>query len=172
MAISFTQMYESHLKQGHWLYILPEMYRLGKECSHITEFGVQHGWSTTAWLAAGPKKVIGYDMVRCKEVDEFERLSNDNTKFVFRNQNTLKSIIEETDLLFIDTVHTCSHVLRELKVTEGKVKKYLVFHDVTHPKCGAGVREGIKGYLSNHPEWQRYRHIEENQGLEVLKRNA
>src|SRR6478736_6697523 len=89
---------------------------LAKECDHITEMGFRHGASACAMLKAQPKKLISYDLVK------------GNTEVQLIQGNTLEVQIEETDMLFIDTLHTYDQLKEELRLHGNKAKKYLVFH--------------------------------------------
>lgn len=127
-------------------------------CQHITEFGVDDGTTTTIFLAAKPKKLISYDLVRKPEVDKLIQAA-DGTEFIFKQQDTLAEEIEDTDLLFIDDKHTYSHVREELSRHAGKVKQYILLHDTEsfgrHGEDGEqrGVKTAALEFLKEHPEW-------------------
>jgi len=77
------------------------------------------------------KPVVSVDIDyndKVKELEEFCKINNIDWKFI---QGDTRDIdIEETDLLFIDTLHNASMIKAELDRHHMKVKKYIAFHDV------------------------------------------
>ena len=49
--------------------------------------------------------------------------------YEFIESDVLNINIEQTDLLFIDTLHTYNQLLSELKLHSTKVNKYIILHD-------------------------------------------
>jgi hypothetical protein len=157
---------------------VPLLRDLAAKCSHVTEFGTRRGVSTVALLHAQPKKLVTYDIYRTPEVSQLEILSG-NTEFIFRKESSESAEIEETDLLFIDTIHTADHVTKELR-NAARVRKYLVFHDtVTFGENGEGhsdanptpgILPAIREFVRANPEWNVIHHIDRNHGLMVLSR--
>jgi hypothetical protein len=49
----------------------------------------------------------------------------------FNIGNTLEVDIDETDMLFIDTLHNGDQLEKELERSASKVKKFIAFHDTT-----------------------------------------
>lgn len=159
---------------------LDTLYNLAKECEHITEFGTRHGVSTVAFLAAQPKKLICYDIDRKPEVDLLDSMK-ENTDFIFNQKSTLEVEIEETDLLFIDTLHTYKQVKGELEEHPKKVKKYIVFHDTVtfgyrdEVDDGEliqkrGINAAIREFLDKNTKWVIKDHYTNNNGLTVLEK--
>lgn len=159
---------------------LPELHYYAGKCKHITEFGVRNGHSTVALMygmgQAG--KMISYDIHSTPFVDEFKEVcAKEGYHWIFRLENTGNEnlIFEETDLLFIDTLHTCNHVMREIRHAP-KVKQFIIFHD-THTcwhldSSGEGL-EGIgrpiEQLLASN-EWDIVYQTYVNNGLMVLER--
>jgi len=115
---------------------LPTIIKYGQECEHITEMGVRGILSTWGWLAASPKKLIAYDIENPSHFnsniqDVYDTAEAYNLDFTFIKADVLKIEIEETDLLFLDTLHVHNQLKSELKLHSGKVKKYICFHDTT-----------------------------------------
>ena len=84
---------------------LPTLLKYAKECKHITEMGVR--WVSSTWplLLSNPKKMISYDIVRHPKIEEVIDLSkNYNIDYQFIQSDVLTIEIEETELLFIDTL--------------------------------------------------------------------
>ena len=104
--------------------------QLAAECEHITEMGVRDVVSTWAFLAASPKKLVCYDIVKTDNIDIALKSALDSSiNMEFIEADVLKVEIEPTDLLFIDTLHTYSQLKKELALHGNKVNKYIVFHD-------------------------------------------
>lgn len=113
---------------------LPTLKKYGQMCEHITEMGVRGGDSTVALLHSNPKKMISYDIkdnyftIKNYLISESEKIGTD---YNFILSDTLKINIEETDLLFIDTLHTYNQLSKELSLHSKNVKKYIIIHDTT-----------------------------------------
>jgi hypothetical protein len=152
---------------------LPTLYRLAKECRHVTELGTRTGVSTTALLYAAPAKLVCYDRVKCPHVERLSALSA-QTEFIFHQQDVLWVDMEETDLLFIDTLHDYGQLVQELQLHAAKVQKYIVLHDTT-TFAEKGETEGAKGLWPAVEEFLRAgtfrikERYENNNGLTVLE---
>ena len=82
---------------------IPTLIRYGQECEHITEMGVRGIYSTWAFLAAAPKKLISYDLEDPSRWggninDVYETAEAYNLNFEFIKANVLETEIEETVL--------------------------------------------------------------------------
>lgn len=164
---------------------------LGSECDHITELGMR--WangSTVAFLAAQPKTLVSWDIDPMSIVDQrvAELLAvKGRTNFQPRVGNTLEVTLEETDLLFLDTLHTAKQLKAELErhsfvpgtwPPRPYVRKYLVFHDtMTFGRKGEdgsepGLRAAIHWFQTKHafPLWAVLHDFENNNGLIVMER--
>lgn len=153
---------------------LPALYELAKGCKHVTEMGTRTGVSTLALLAAQPERLVCLDVVRYPEVDQLAAMAG-RTQFVFRKEDVLQADIEETDLLFIDTLHGYDQLREELRRHAAKARKYIVLHDTT-AFADRGEVEGQRGLWPAVEEFlaagvfrlkQRY---ENNNGLTILER--
>lgn len=136
----------------------------------ITEFGPFQGCSTSAWLVCGPKKIVTVDVNINLDIDQYTKIASElGIDFKFIHSSDLDIDIEETDLLFIDTMHTEEHTFLELDKHAGKVKKYLAFHDVNPVRFS--TQAGIDRYLSNNPnQWKVLYHDINDCGFLVLER--
>jgi hypothetical protein len=171
------------------------------KCETVTELGVRWVVSTWALLAGRPKALRSFDIVHIssygKSEEEIKKAAADiNVSFSFYNENVLitENIIE-TDLLFIDTLHSYKQLKMELKIHADKVKKYLIFHDVvTFGEADEAVvaeshdwPENLKEYFRSLPEghginkaivelltedrsWRAERLFSNNNGLLILSR--
>jgi cephalosporin hydroxylase len=148
---------------------------LALHCDHITEFGVRAGVSTAAWIAARPKTLVCYDIQRCAEVDQLSRVARRiGIDFTFHQQDVLKTTIDRTDLLFIDTLHTYDQLQAELERHAARVRRYIVLHDTeTFGQIGEmpgtrGLWFAVEEYLARHPEWHLLERRTNNNGLTIL----
>jgi hypothetical protein len=136
----------------------------------VTEFGVYTGLSTAAFLMGNPKKLTSYDITD-KYLTVLPELylaaKQQNTHFEFIKGNSLEINIEETDLLFIDTVHEKHYTAAELERHIHKVKKFIVFHDTTE---WPGVFEAVTEFLLKNHQWHIIEHCNKNSGLLVIKK--
>lgn len=172
---------------------LPTLCHYGKEVSHITEFGVRWGGSTWAFLMSKPSKLISYDILKTPPVEGIiNQASAEGVNFTFIEADTLDISIEETDLLFIDTLHTYAQLRSELEMHHMKVRKYIVLHDthtygISDMKYNGKISEKIKSinaqyenkhgligavndFISAHKEWQVLKVFHNNNGLTILKK--
>jgi tetratricopeptide (TPR) repeat protein len=155
---------------------VPTLCELAKECEHVTEFGTRTGVSTAGLLMAQPKKLVCYDMKRFPQVDLLGKLAGP-TEFIFHQADVRTVVIEETDMLFIDTWHIYEQLREELRLHADKVRKYIVLHDTT--TFGEnGETEGHRGLwpaveeLLAEGRFRLRARYENNNGLTVLERTA
>lgn len=155
----------------------PILMALASVHKHVTEFGVRYGTSTVAFLAGKPTKLVSYDMHRQIEVDAFKKMAPE-TEFVFIEADTLSVDIEETDLLFIDTLHTAKQLSAELFRHAGKVRRTIVMHDTEtfgylgEDGSAGGLKMALNGFLASSGDWATARHFTNNNGLTVLLRKG
>lgn len=152
---------------------LPKLRELGSQCRQITEFGVRGGVSTVAWLASQPGQLICYDIRECPVVRELQTVAG-KTQLLFVKADTANVVIEETDLLFIDTFHVASQLAKELE-NASMVRRWIVMHDTsTFGERGEdgtpGLRFAIEPFLQENPEWTVVYESRRNNGLTILER--
>lgn len=147
---------------------LPLLRFLASSCRHITEFGTDEGFSTTAFLAAKPNVLHSYDL----------HFDHPNLSYVSASEywpskwsrheiDTLQAEIEETDLLFIDTEHTYNQVIGELTLHGNKARKFIVLHDIVSFPC---IVPAIREWLHSRPEWIVREWSTVQSGMAVLER--
>lgn len=169
---------------------LPTIKRYAEECEHITEMGVRDVVSTWALLAGSPKRMICIDIVDTVPIQEAERLAKEaGVDFTFIKEDTANPefVIEETDLLFIDTWHMYEQLSKEFELHGNKAKKYIILHDTTLygevgdecdppgtiikvPRPRRGLWQAIEEFIAANPEWKVHERFHNNNGLTVLKR--
>lgn len=142
-----------------------------RKCEHITEFGVRYVVTTWAFASSRPKKLVCVDCRICPVEPVAECCKNEGIEFEFRCEDTLAMEIEETDLLFLDTLHTYNQVSDELCRHAGKVRKYIMVHDTGRKE----VMQAIVDFLySDHAYYNGNWTIQEarpdSYGLVVLER--
>jgi cephalosporin hydroxylase len=163
---------------------LPVLQYYSSLCQHVTEFGVREGCSTVA-LISGCRmgEVHSYDIVDTPVRPKLEQMALP-CSWHFHQGDTGDPALpaQETDLLFLDTLHTHEHLSKELAHHGRKARKFLIFHD-THT-CGyrdesgpdptaLGIVPAIQEFLDRYPGGYRtvYR-TSENNGLWVLERRS
>lgn len=156
---------------------LPTLRSLAERCDHVTEMGTRSAVSTSALLAAQPKKLICYDLQRSAAVSDLLRIAG-KTDMTFHQADVLQVDIEETDLLFIDTYHVYSQLQNELALHAGKARRFIALHDTTifgevgETPGHKGLWPAVTEFLVAHPEWTLLHRYENNNGLTVLSRVA
>jgi GT2 family glycosyltransferase len=164
---------------------LPLLRSLAETVAHVTEFGTRAGVSLSAFLAAQPAVLVSYDVAAGCACNRLLSLAG-STALDYRHGpevgNTLTCpVINPTDLLFVDSLHTGEQVYQELTRHAGQVSRFLVFHDVvtfgavgegsTEAAPVAGLMSGIDRWRAEHPgEWRDLEFHENNNGLLVLER--
>jgi glycosyltransferase involved in cell wall biosynthesis/Flp pilus assembly protein TadD len=153
---------------------LQTLYELASRCRHVTEMGTRTGVSTTALLFAQPEALVGYDLRKYPEIYRLEALAG-KTRFRFHKADVLRTEIEETDMLFIDTRHVYDQLKEELRLHAGKVRRYIVLHDTT-TFGDHGEDEGTRGLWPAVEEFvaagvfRLKQRFENNHGLTILER--
>lgn len=146
---------------------------ISAKCQHITEMGVRHVVSTWCFVAGIPKggKVVSIDIVPAPQ-GELDRVADfcnrKGIDFKFVLGDTTQIEIEETDLLFIDTLHTGEQLEKELALHASKAKKFIVFHDTE--SCKDELMPVIVKFLKEHKEWAIKAVYTNNNGIMILRR--
>ena len=162
---------------------LTMLYSVAKGCEHITEMGVRSGMSTRAFLHADPKKLVCYDIYIDDTVNElFEKAKVNGKDFHYLLGDTTEIQIEQTDLLFIDTLHKYEQLKMELTLHADNVNKYIIFHDTEtfgvhgqQPNVdfgyeGKGILFAIDEFLTQNKNWEIVYKTAKNNGLMIIER--
>lgn len=135
----------------------------------VVELGVRKVVSTWALLANKPKAIVSVDTVVPPEenLQEFVEAAKElGTQFKFvQGDSTVIDLETPVDVLFVDTLHLYSHLVKELWRHSGKTRKYIIFHDYLIPEVSACIHDFL--YNTN---WQWAEINGEGTGLAVLKR--
>ena len=158
------------------------------QVEHITELGVRSIVSTWSFILGKPKRLISVDIVSpsnyLKDDGYLLRVVKNvcvemGIDFTFILGDSLMIDLEETDLLFIDTLHTYSQLIQELNRHGNKSRKWIALHDTESCKDyfinSVGVKEGglqdaIDEFLSNNDQWFVKEVYTNNNGLTILER--
>jgi GT2 family glycosyltransferase/Flp pilus assembly protein TadD len=153
---------------------LPVLHELARRCRHITDVGTGAGAAATAFLYAGPRKLVCVDRMRCPRVEALAALAG-TTELAFREEDVLQVELEETDLLFLDAWHVGQQLRRELALHAGQVRRFLVVHGTTafadrgESDGHEGLRPALDELLAAGAFRIAARH-DNNGGLTVLER--
>ena len=157
--------------------LFPILRKYAQKCRHITEMGSRHFCSAWAFCVTRPEKIICYDIYVSPYLGYIaEATKRNNINFNFINQDVLTSDIEETDLLFIDTIHTYKQLSQELKLHSKKVRKFIIIHDTaTYGEIGEdnnspAENKAIEEFLSANPEWRFKEKVDYSNGLIILEK--
>ena len=166
---------------------LPTLKNFTERCDHVTAMGVGNNprrgtISTFAFLAGLPKTLIAIDHKQAADLEQMTEVAKENgIDFKFHQADTTQIEIEETELLFIDTLHTYRQLKEELRLHGNKATKYLIFHDVVlfanvnenddEPIDGkVGLGPAINEFLEANDHWEIQSVYQNNNGLLIMKR--
>ena len=137
------------------------------------------------------KTVTEIDYAPFKPSDNLlnQMCNNYGIKFEFILGDTLKIQIENTDLLFIDTLHTYNQLIGELTLHSKNVNKWIILHDTTlfgdrdeyiyeHAsdliknveKNKIGINKAVDDFLSDNQNWIVKEVYTNCNGLTILER--
>lgn len=167
---------------------MPMLCAAAFKCDHITEFGIRSVVSTWAFLMAKPKRLVSYDIYSHPNISIAKQCAEDDKiSFEFKQEDTRKAIIERTDLLFIDTLHTYNQLIIELNRHHTSVKKYIILHDTeTYGEKDEpdsynlekiesdkkhGLKAAIRDFLLLNKEWKIKYTTSLNNGLTILEKD-
>ena len=167
------ELYLHNQRRGHDINeLMPILLGLAVGAGHVVELGFRSGRSSSAFLAAGAR-VTAIDIHPCADAAAFIKGLTD--KFEFIQGDSLKIEIPNCDLLFIDTYHTGTQLLAELKRHSDRVSTYIAMHDtVTFGERGEDGKPGLvwalQQFYKEAPFWQTKLHCPWNNGLTVMER--
>jgi len=146
------------------------------EVNVIKELGVCQGATFAGLMMTKPKKLIGYDIASryfnpYKHLfDDYAKQNNLDYEFHEMSSHDPKSV-SHVDMLHIDSLHTPSHLGRELSMHAPKVRKYIVLHDTANFKGSTGLFKTIATYITELEQlWKIHTHYIHRVGYTVLER--
>lgn len=180
---------------------LPVLRELTLECQSVVEIGVRNMVSTWAILQGlsenhpSPPFYLGIDLSYppLESLTKATSLAKSNgIYFKFWQVNDMTIEMIQTDLLFIDSLHTYCHLTYELEKFSSQVAKYIVLHDTSEPwgelddtdyygdyseypshidRTKRGLWPAVVDFLDTHPEWSLHQRYFNLHGFTILKRN-
>jgi len=160
---------------------LPTLQNYASQCHHVTELGVRKGVTTWAFLASTAKVLLSVDINYPEEyggsMAEMKKAAEEVGKeFRFVLADDLNVELEETDMLFIDTLHVYRHLKAELSLHAGRARRFIVIHDtetfgIVGADGGTGLFNAIHEFLVSHKEWRIKEIFKNNNGLTILERH-
>jgi cephalosporin hydroxylase len=167
---------------------LPTLLELANECETVTELGVRYAVSVWAHLKSSARRITLCDLQKpdvwlnhpqnlsptpCT-MEEIEAAAPHKDIYFFEG-SSLDIEITDTDLLFIDSFHSYSHLKAELDKHAHAVNKYIALHDIQTFKHrgqdgSEGLQKAIDEFLADNKEWSIHMWHTNNHGLGVLKR--
>ena len=165
-----TALVESKNRKFHLPMYHQQIRSIIKECDSYTEFGVFQGHTLAVALLMNPKKVRAHDI----DLNSFSHSRHLFDNYAKENKIDFKVhqgdtstclVIDETDILNIDSLHTYEHCTKELDRHSHRVKKYIIFHDTTNPNLFKAINKFI---LLN--DWELVTRNEKGVGYTLLKR--
>jgi hypothetical protein len=162
---------------------MPLLAMLAGQCKTVTEFGSRGANSTVAFLSSGCDTVSSWDIQPTAETVkllQMRELGQLPCRFNFICSSTVdpNNVIDETDLLMIDTLHTAKQVHNELKIHSDQVRRFLIFHDTYSQSRlsldmygDLGIGFAIDDFTEqNKDTWREVYRVPFNHGLLVLER--
>lgn len=147
---------------------------MDNDVSKIVEIGFRDGVSATA-LASSGKSLTCYDIEPC--VKGVAKLRAIAPNFWFVRDDSLKVTIPKCELLHIDSLHTYTHLLAELRAHADRSSKWIALHDTAtfanKGKDGStpGLLDAVALFLKeNLATWTIHLHLSNNNGLTLLRR--
>jgi len=174
---------------------LPTLRKYASECNHVTEMGTRFAVSTHALLIGKPSKVVAIDLNKHfytpYENDVKLFAESCGVEYEFIEGDDLNMDIEQTDMLFIDTLHTYNQLSKELRKHEKSVNKWIILHDTitfgerdedfyrngkinegvsTQEVTKRGLYVALIDFLTENKDWVIKEHFTNNNGLTVIER--
>lgn len=138
------------------------------------ELGVNQGATAATALSFIPSSMKIYD-INLKNFEPHRKFFEDEAKklgihFEAHEKSSLDpSTAEYVDVLYIDTLHTRDHLMKELELHHEFVRQAIICHD-TYAK--PEMHKGILEFLEKNPEWVLVRYHQYNVGYTTIERVA
>lgn len=157
----------------------PLLLEFGVQCSHITEF-TKRRESTVIWLTSAAKQIVSYNLEAGDEVVRVCQALAQRDKVtdlkVEQKSSTEVPAIEETDLLFLDTVHHADRLRGELGKYGGQVRRFIVVRGTgafgyVAEGGGDGMFAALREWVELRSDWRVVFHTNAQYGITILSRN-
>lgn len=159
------------------------MLKYASRVKHVSIIGCGSGLSLLTAIAAKPEKICLYNNVN-QDVAQFQDICNsEGIEFQFQVMDSLAfpSVIQPTDLLYLDTIHEGHIKSSELRLHGDKVSRYILipntYTNAHDPQSGTtlpnniqpcGLIHGINTFINESPSWHIWEHLYYEPGLTVL----
>ena len=176
----FDQFYHEILElhsKAHgvsYLDVHTEIARYVSSYETYRELGVNQGATAATALEYRPSSMKIYD-INLKNFEPqrkfFEEMAKEyGVHFEAHEKSSLDpSTVEYVDVLYIDTLHTRDHLMKELELHHDSVRQAIICHD-TYAK--PDMHKGILEFLEKNPEWILARYHQHNVGYTTIERVA
>lgn len=160
-------------------YHLPKIRQYAINADHIVELGIGGGdQGTVALLNGQPHTLDSYDVNEPGSLTLIRSLAESKgINFTFHQGRTQDAVPVESDLLFIDTLHTADTVRVELDKFAPLCSKWIIAHDVvtfgSNGQCeesNQGINLAYAEFLYRNPEWRVVYFSDKDNGLLVLEK--
>jgi len=172
-----AEIYELRSKSGCTSTMLHIFKAYAEKCDHITEFGFGGGHGASGFLMGKPKKYVAYDLHLQGVWKEYQEFLKPDTDFTaFQADTGTMPVIEETDLLWIDSSHNYVHLKKELFRHGNQARKWIMRHDTllfgegSHDGTKPGLNKAIEEFIEANPHWKVKEVITTGPGLTILER--
>jgi len=131
---------------------------LADKVEHVTAFEKRRE-SSVAFATSGAKTYVSYQKENDPLLQQLKQLSPLDYQLHMGVDSLSLGQIEETDLLFIDSVHSGPRVKAELDRHGPRVRRFIVFRGTESFGAQAegtnepGLFSGIEAWMGDHPEW-------------------
>lgn len=149
-----------------------DLIELMLQCRTYKELGVNQGATAAAVLLQAPKYIELVDIVLTNFNENrhlFDQFAQDNDVLLSVKEigSTDPALdITECDLLFVDSVHTASHVEQELLLHAPKTNKYIVIHDTGDIPTNHSMALGVLRLMG----WEEVKHDLRGYGHSIFKK--
>jgi len=156
-----------------------KLYEIANKCHHITELAIGTYEVAISILATKPGKLHVYrEKKESLEIikEKVEKVVPKHTELKLFIGSSLKTQIEITDMLVINTFHTATRLKMELLKHAGNVKRYIAFPTVyAFVKRGEdgsapGVVDAILDFVEENPKWSIIHKNKTGSGLIIIER--
>jgi len=156
----------------------PTIREFASRCEHVTELGLNSLGVCVSIMAGQPGKFVAYGKKKEQLDAVIEQLPKKmgKTHVRFMHEDPLKTQIEETDMLVIDTYHSYSQLNAELRKHGGNVKRYIVivnsyaFGTVGQDGSSPGVMDAVSEFVDKNDKWEVVYNERKNNGLLIIER--